>query len=148
MNAVTETGSKVGVASACQALGLPRATYYRHLHPKPSKGPVRRPPPRALPPEERQQVLAVFNEPRFMDANRWRSTDGQNPVTIWTASDLELTPEWIGAAGSPTSVAGLREVGQGDRARRHEFISGTPEEEAHVLYERISEFLRGKRHAV
>lgn len=67
MNAVTETGSKVGVASACQALGLPRATYYRQLHPKPSKGSVRRPPPRALPPEERQQILAVFNEPRFLD---------------------------------------------------------------------------------
>lgn len=67
MNAVTETGSRIGVASACQALGLPRATYYRQLHPKPSKVPVRRPSPRALPPEERQQILAVLNEPRFQD---------------------------------------------------------------------------------
>ena len=70
-----ETGSKIGVAPACLALGLPRATYYRRLRPKPvdATAPASdgdrpsRPQPRALPPEERQQVLAVLNEPRFMD---------------------------------------------------------------------------------
>ena len=70
-----ETGSKIGVAPACLALGLPRATYYRRLRPKPvdATAPTSdgdspsRPQPRALPPEERQQVLAVLNEPRFMD---------------------------------------------------------------------------------
>jgi len=67
MNAVTETGSIIGIAPACLALGLPRATYYRRLRPKPVSAPVRRPQPRALPPEERQQVLAVLNEPRFQD---------------------------------------------------------------------------------
>jgi len=35
MEAVMETGSKIGVAPACLALGLPRATYYRRLRPKP-----------------------------------------------------------------------------------------------------------------
>jgi len=67
---VMETGSKIGVAPACLALGLPRATYYRRLRPKPvdADGDMpSRPQPRALPPEERQQVLAVLNEPRFMD---------------------------------------------------------------------------------
>jgi putative transposase len=67
MDAVTETGSKIGVAPACLALGLPRATYYRRLRPKSVSAPVRRPQPRALPPEEREQVLAVLNEPRFAD---------------------------------------------------------------------------------
>jgi putative transposase len=70
MEAVMETGSKIGVAPACLALGLPRATYYRRLRPKPvdADGDMpSRPQPRALPPEERQQVLAVLNEPRFMD---------------------------------------------------------------------------------
>ena len=70
MEAVMETGSKIGVAPACLALGLPRATYYRRLRPKPVDADgdrPSRPQPRALPPEERQQVLAVLNEPRFMD---------------------------------------------------------------------------------
>ena len=75
MEAVMETGGKIGVAPACLALGLPRATYYRRLRPKPvdATAPTSdgdrpsRPQPRALPPEERQQVLAVLNEPRFMD---------------------------------------------------------------------------------
>ena len=70
MEAVMETGSKIGVAPACLALGLPRATYYRRLRPKPvdADGDMpSRPQPRALPPEERQQVLTVLNEPRFMD---------------------------------------------------------------------------------
>jgi hypothetical protein len=29
-----ETGKRTGVAGACLALGLPRATYYRRLRPK------------------------------------------------------------------------------------------------------------------
>ena len=68
-----ETGSKIGVAPACLALGVPRATYYRRLRPKPPGVAVAdgekpsRPQPRALPPEERQQVLDVLNETRFVD---------------------------------------------------------------------------------
>jgi putative transposase len=73
MEAVMETGSKIGVAPACLALGVPRATYYRRLRTKPvdAAAPTTEdktsPQSRALPPEERQQVLAVLNEPRFMD---------------------------------------------------------------------------------
>lgn len=67
MNAVKEIGSKIGVAPACAALGLPRATYYRRLRPKPAERSTRHAPPRALPPEERQQVLDVLNESRFQD---------------------------------------------------------------------------------
>ena len=70
MAAVMETGSKIGVAPACLALGLARATYYRRIHPKPTATESKKassPQPRALPAEERQQVLAVLDEPRFMD---------------------------------------------------------------------------------
>ncbi|WP_233610383.1 IS3 family transposase, partial [Corallococcus sp. AB049A] len=58
---------ELGVAPVCQALGLPRATFYRQVRPK--HGPVHKPrPPRALPPEQRAEVLAVLHEPRFQDA--------------------------------------------------------------------------------
>jgi putative transposase len=74
MDAVMETGKKTGVAGACLALGLPRATYYRRLRPKaasdcaaPKGDKLHRPQPRALAPDERQRVLAVLNEPRLAD---------------------------------------------------------------------------------
>jgi putative transposase len=67
MAIVTEQKATLGVAPACQALAVPRATYYRWQHPKAS-GPAKpRRVPRALPPAERQQVLAVLNDERFAD---------------------------------------------------------------------------------
>src|SRR5574337_542964 len=48
-------------------LAVPRATYYRWQHP-PASGPATpRRVPRALPPAERQQVLALLNDDRFAD---------------------------------------------------------------------------------
>jgi len=65
MQTVTEMAPRLGVAPTCAALGLPRATYYRGQQPRPE--PKRPAPVRALPPEERTQVLAVLHEPRFVD---------------------------------------------------------------------------------
>jgi len=66
MQTVTEMAPRLGVALTCAALGLPRATYYRGQQPRPE--PKLRPTPvRALPAEERKQVLAVLHEPRFVD---------------------------------------------------------------------------------
>ena len=66
MAIVTEQQATLGVAPACRALAVPRATYYRWR--KPTEGvPAVRRVPRALPPEERQQVLAVLNDDRFAD---------------------------------------------------------------------------------
>jgi len=66
MRTVTEMAPRLGVARTCAALGLPRASYYRgqqpRSEPKPRPAPVR-----ALPPEEREQVLAALHEPRFVD---------------------------------------------------------------------------------
>lgn len=67
MNAVIETAPSFGVAATCAAFDVPRATYYRNR--APVYGPKqRRPsPPRRLPDRERQDVLAVLHEPRFVD---------------------------------------------------------------------------------
>jgi putative transposase len=66
MQTVTEMAPRLGVALTCAALGLPRAAYYRGQQPRPEPKP-RPVPVRALPPEEREQVLAVLHEPRFVD---------------------------------------------------------------------------------
>jgi len=66
MTTVTEMAPRLGVARTCAALALPRATYYRGQQPRPEPKP-RPAPVRALPPEEREQVLAALHEPRFVD---------------------------------------------------------------------------------
>ncbi len=66
MEAVKEMAPRLGVAPTCAALSLPRATYYRHLAPRPTPAP-RRAPARALAPAEREAVLAVLHEDRFVD---------------------------------------------------------------------------------
>ena len=66
MEAVTEMAPRLGIAPTCAALSLPRATYYRHLAPRPVPKP-RPTPARALAPAEREAVLAVMHEERFVD---------------------------------------------------------------------------------
>jgi putative transposase len=66
MQTITELAPRLGVAPTCAALGLPRASYYRGQQPRPEPKP-RPTPARALPPEERAQVLATLHEPRFVD---------------------------------------------------------------------------------
>jgi putative transposase len=70
MTAAEALAGEVGVAPACDALSLPRASFYRHRHrrfapPVPGARPT---PPRALALRERQQVLAELNSNRFRDA--------------------------------------------------------------------------------
>ena len=74
MNAVVELSSTIGVASACDALGVARASFYRR---RPLYGPLleeaipipaaRPVPPRALSSVEREGVLTVLNSERFQD---------------------------------------------------------------------------------
>jgi putative transposase len=69
MAIVTEHQATLGVAPVCEALAVPRATYYRGQQPR-AEAEVPKPPrrvPRALPPEERQHVLAILNDERFAD---------------------------------------------------------------------------------
>ena len=65
MPLVQEHRGPLSVAQACQALGLPPSTYHRWE--QPPRAPTVRTSPRALAPQERQQVLAVLHAPRFVD---------------------------------------------------------------------------------
>lgn len=63
-----DLGDKVDVVSACDGLGVSRATFYRHRQPR-AHGTVRpRPKPeRALTEADRQVVLDHLHSPRFVD---------------------------------------------------------------------------------
>jgi putative transposase len=67
MAIVTEQKATLGVAPVCQALAVPRATYYRWQQPTEKIPGTARRVPRALSPEERERVLAVLNDDRFAD---------------------------------------------------------------------------------
>jgi len=65
MSTITEMGVVLGVAVVCAAVGMARASYYRHL--KPKLPPPRKASPRRLSDDEREIVLAILHEPRFAD---------------------------------------------------------------------------------
>ena len=69
MRAAVETlAPSVGLAPACRALGVARASVYRHRKlPVPKTRSSRRPLPCALAPLERTQVLDTLHEDRFVD---------------------------------------------------------------------------------
>jgi len=65
MSAALELAAHVGLAPACEAMGVPRATVYRRLRPRLVPSPKRS--PRALSAEERARVLEVLHSERFRD---------------------------------------------------------------------------------
>ena len=69
MAAVTQLADDVGTSAACQALHMPRASYYRDRRKTDLPAvPASRPSPaRALRPAERETVLAHLHEERFQD---------------------------------------------------------------------------------
>ncbi len=74
MTATATLSQTVGVQAACSALGVSRATYYRHQRPKPRSTRERPRPPLALTAPERQAVVDVLHSPRFVD---------RSPHQIW-----------------------------------------------------------------
>ena len=68
MAAVAQVAPQVGIAPACVALGVSRATYYRRLRPTAPPPVPRSPSPRRLQPAERRAILDVLHTPRFVDA--------------------------------------------------------------------------------
>ena len=67
MAAVSQLTPTVGVAAACAALGVARASFYRQLVPNLLS--AKRPSPaRALTQQERDTVRDLLNSPRFVDA--------------------------------------------------------------------------------
>jgi putative transposase len=67
MNAVDQLAPTVGIASACQALGVARASFYRQPVFGPMPLQIRPTPARALSAEERETVRDVLHSTRFQD---------------------------------------------------------------------------------
>jgi len=69
MDTIAQHGPGQGVAPLCRALDVPRATLYRawHREQNPVQSRPRPKPARALSDDERQKVLEVLHEPRFVD---------------------------------------------------------------------------------
>jgi putative transposase len=64
---VNDVGARLGIEPTCAAIGLSRATYYRHRH-GPKVGVARRRLPKhALDDSQRKAVLDVLHEDRFID---------------------------------------------------------------------------------
>lgn len=80
------------------------------------------------------------NEPRFIDFQRWDWALEGAPVTVWSAADLNLDESLVGLKGSATVVAGVAAAATSER--RREFLSGTAEEKAEQLLERIKNWTR------
>jgi hypothetical protein len=70
MSAATALSLDVGKKPACEALGMPRATFYRHTDRAEVQGngdACRPSPPLALTPVERREVAAILTSERFQD---------------------------------------------------------------------------------
>jgi putative transposase len=65
MSAAVALGNHVGIRTACCALAVPRANFYRWKNPKEKTS--RPAPPLGLSEKERGSVLAVLHEERFVD---------------------------------------------------------------------------------
>ena len=65
--AAQQLAVQVGVAPACQALGVSRATFYRRYRPATASRRPRPTPSRALCASEREHVLDLLTLPRFVD---------------------------------------------------------------------------------
>lgn len=67
MSAAKGLSRQVGVAPACRALGVSRATFYRQTSVKTGQQQPRKTPARALSTAERSHVLELLYSPRFVD---------------------------------------------------------------------------------
>lgn len=108
--AVEQLAPLVGVAPACRALGVARASVYRHRQPPGARpAPVPRRSPRVLAPAERAQVLAILHEDRFVD---------QAPAAVY-ASLLEDGRYLCSVRTMYRLLHGAGQVRERRRQRRH-----------------------------
>lgn len=73
MNAAKQLGYDVGILPACQALSVPRASFYRFFAPKPQTSSHRPAPPKALSADERRAVLEILHSQRFQDSTPYET---------------------------------------------------------------------------
>jgi putative transposase len=67
MQAVEQLAPQVGIAAACEALGVSRASFYRQQQPSSIEPKPRPRPTRSLSQAEQQKVLEVLHSERFVD---------------------------------------------------------------------------------
>lgn len=67
MQAVEQLAPQVGIAAACEALGVSRASFYRQQQPVPIEAKPRPRPARSLSQAEQQKILEVLHSERFVD---------------------------------------------------------------------------------
>lgn len=79
------------------------------------------------------------NSPRFPDFRRKRWAEKEFKLTVWTAADLDADGEKIGAKGSHTIVERLEELPR--PSRRGQQITGSPEQEAQQIVQKMKEAL-------
>jgi putative transposase len=101
--AITELEPLIGVRAACRATGRSQSNHYRwnRKSPPPRRPAPRpaRPQPRALDPGERQAVLDVLHQPRFVD---------EAPATVYA----KLLDEGVYLCSEATMYRVLREHGE------------------------------------
>ena len=81
-------------------------------------------------------LLATANKPRYMRVRGIMETFDR-PIECWGASDIDVDPERIGLAGSPTSVKKSFTKGAKAMGALHEDI--TPEEAADIIFNKLKE---------
>lgn len=84
-------------------------------------------------------VLSIelgINQPRFPDFKRKRWAEREFKVKVWTSKDLNLDEGKVGLRGSFTFVNRFIETTPPERKR--EFIEGSPEEQAEIIYRILS----------
>jgi putative transposase len=108
--AVATLAPAVGTVRACRAVGQPRSSWYRRHRQSPLPPPPPRPTPtsqpRALSAAERQQVLEVLHDERFVDLA---------PASVWAT----LLDEGVYLCSISTMYRLLRERGETGDRRRH-----------------------------
>lgn len=80
-------------------------------------------------------VKTASNEPRFIDYHRKPWAFEEAEVVIWGHDDVDVEDGYIGLAGSPTVVSGLREAEIRERSK--EFLRGAPEDVAKEIAKRL-----------
>jgi putative transposase len=106
--AIDELSLIVGVKAACQAVGRPRGSHYRHHRQSPPTPRRERMPsgrPRALSEVERKEVLGVLHEPEHVD---------EAPATVYA----KLLDQGIYLASTSTMYRILRAKGEVSERRR------------------------------
>lgn len=78
MQAVEQLAPQVGIAAACEALGVSRASFYRQQQPRSIEPKPRPRPTRSLSQAEQQKVLEVLHSERFVD---------QSPAEVYALLD-------------------------------------------------------------